>query len=451
MDNRAALTIVPAAPAAASLDLSTLNLGRDNFTAIEKAGTYDWKTEDGKLRAHRADTKAISSKFYLSPYLTCMECNTLHMVNSTKLFMQIIASVKQGSGMKGVDVEILPVCTGCRQSYAFSVGADDFTDQIAQSKLTLHKLREMRAAAALKVQISYRGLAGRRAAVRELRLKRQKKRAMRLAATKVENNWRVRVAKQTLRVKRAVKRVCAAHHIVITASLEPRPGGLKTYWYDREEELDLLKLDYRELIRRSGNSPPKHVVERNLLEMEARVHELECMYAALIQKRFRGMVGRRFMLFYRQAVARRLGYHNTAAMRIQLFFRNAFARKALARLKFEKKTAQWLQDYKDVNAAERKAAARKAFTDRVQEWYNKERDEEVVARYTGKTAYGAYGGKRQIAFQKSAYADTEPVALNIQVVREEEARLRRIADEKRAAHERKLFLLGKFDANPAFR
>ena len=92
-----------------------------------------------------------------------MECNTLHMVNSTKLFMQIIASVKQGSGMKGVDVEILPVCTGCRQSYAFSVGADDFTDQIAQSKLTLHKLREMRAAAALKVQISYRGLAGRRA------------------------------------------------------------------------------------------------------------------------------------------------------------------------------------------------------------------------------------------------------------------------------------------------
>lgn len=50
-----------------------------------------------------------------------------------------------------------------------------------------------------------------------------------------------------------------------------------------------------------------------------------------------------------------------------------------------------------------------------QQWYNKERDEEVVARYTGKTAYGAYGGKRQIAFQKSAYADTEPVALNIQV------------------------------------
>lgn len=63
MDNHEALALIPASPAAesssaaASLDLSTLNLGRDNFTATEKADVYDWKTEDGKLRAHRADTK----------------------------------------------------------------------------------------------------------------------------------------------------------------------------------------------------------------------------------------------------------------------------------------------------------------------------------------------------------------------------------------------------------
>ena len=63
--------------------------------------------------------------------------------------------------MAGVEPEMLPVCTGCGQSYAFSIGADDFAEHIAASKATLEKLREIRAAAALKVQISYRGLAGR--------------------------------------------------------------------------------------------------------------------------------------------------------------------------------------------------------------------------------------------------------------------------------------------------
>jgi len=134
-----------------------------------------------------------------------------------------------------------------------------------------------------------------------------------------------------------------------------------------------------------------------------------------------------------------------------MFFRNSFAKKELAKLKFEKKTAAWLQEYKDVNAAERKAASRKEFTDRVQQWYKVERDQEIVARYTGKTAYGSHDGKRQIAFQKSPYADPVPISLNIQVVREEEARVRKIADDKRREHERKLFLIGKFDANPAFR
>ena len=41
-------------------DLQTQNLGRDVYTATEVASTYDWKTEDGKLRAHRAETKVRS-------------------------------------------------------------------------------------------------------------------------------------------------------------------------------------------------------------------------------------------------------------------------------------------------------------------------------------------------------------------------------------------------------
>ncbi len=34
-----------------------LNVGRDVYTAVEPAPVYDWKTEDGKLRAHRSDAR----------------------------------------------------------------------------------------------------------------------------------------------------------------------------------------------------------------------------------------------------------------------------------------------------------------------------------------------------------------------------------------------------------
>ncbi len=37
-----------------------LNVGRDVYTAVEPAPAYDWKAEDGKLLAHRADTKVCA-------------------------------------------------------------------------------------------------------------------------------------------------------------------------------------------------------------------------------------------------------------------------------------------------------------------------------------------------------------------------------------------------------
>ena len=67
------------------------------------------------------------------------------MVNSSKLFLQIVASIKKTGGIGGVHRQALPVCTGCGLSYAYAVGAEDFTDAIAKSRATLEKLRELRA------------------------------------------------------------------------------------------------------------------------------------------------------------------------------------------------------------------------------------------------------------------------------------------------------------------
>lgn len=92
-----------------------------------------------------ASAQALGSSFYLSPYLTCMECNTLHMVNSTKLYSQIVASINDGQGMAGVAPESLPVCTGCNMTYAYHIGAEDFSEHIAKGRATLEKLRQLRA------------------------------------------------------------------------------------------------------------------------------------------------------------------------------------------------------------------------------------------------------------------------------------------------------------------
>ncbi len=47
----------------------------------------------------------------------------------------------------------------------------------------------------------------------------------------------------------------------------------------------------------SGHSPPMHVAEQNYLEMERRVHEIECMYAARV---------RLFLAYFRPSVRPRI-------------------------------------------------------------------------------------------------------------------------------------------------
>jgi hypothetical protein len=106
---------------------------------------------------------------------------------------------------------------------------------------------------------------------------------------------------------------------------------MQCYWYKTKAELDLLYKDYRILVQRTvgtGNRPPLYVVEQNINEVARRVMALLNMYATRIQARWRGLVGREFLMgVYKRQIVRVREIRHAAAYSLQRTFRGWFARK----------------------------------------------------------------------------------------------------------------------------
>ena len=103
--------------------------------------------------------------------------------------------------------------------------------------------------------------------------------------------------------------------------------GVKVFWYKRKAEVEMLYRNYRLLVERTGNEPPLWRVERNIIIIEERIHIVECKSAATIQKRVRGMIGRKFIRQYRIEKAYVLQKRCIAVFKIQRAYRNWVAKQ----------------------------------------------------------------------------------------------------------------------------
>lgn len=52
--------------------------------------------------------------------------------------------------------------------------------------------------------------------------------------------------------------------------------------------------DYRVFVDRTGNQPPLHAVEANVLEIARRIHHIETIKSVDVQRVFRGTISRMF-------------------------------------------------------------------------------------------------------------------------------------------------------------
>ena len=165
----------------------------------------------------------------------------------------------------------------------------------------------------------------------------------------------------------------------------------------------LVFVDYKLLCARLGNEPAVHALEWNVGEIARRIYKLQCAFATRIQKIFRGLLGRNFIRLYRRERARLWRIQAAGTFMIQRTYRGWVFRMRFRRHREKRAKSKLMQMYlserKDQKVAARKREQRRVLMQR----YKKQRKEEVSARFTGKSPFGAANGRKMKAFSLTEY------------------------------------------------
>jgi len=364
----------------------------------------------GAIKALRLGGRALPARWYLTPYLTCKECNAVSFVDSHKM-QPLVEGSSEWSGAYG-DVwgEWLPACSKCSATHAFVLGAREFSASIAEARLGLEHVIVAQSRMATRMQCIARGHVSRVALKARLAAEAAALAELSRRSETLQRAYRMCRSRLHLTALRNLNRINRAHRNVLYLALRPNTklwGTERVFWYRRRAELALVFDDYRVLVQRQGHIPPMKRVRNNFQNLHDRIHHFEGRYATTIQKVVRGIEGRKHILIYRLCLAQLLGIHCTASMAIQRICRGWRGRRDAIRASDTRMLEKYRRSYLDERRVGLKGKAEKATRERVLGRYKQERALEFSARATGKTAFGADGGRKLRAFGKSVYG---PVA-----------------------------------------
>lgn len=363
--------------------------------------------------------------FYLSPYLTCSECNAVVFVNAMMLRDALIADADPGANRAHLKLEALPECSGCARTYAYHVGAKDLSALIAANKRALARKRARELAASIVLQRRQRGVFGREEYARRSAAKHLFRRLLNRGAVIIQAQYRGRLGRREAVTELSLQLIKGAHSKLLKMSLVNRFGVRKVFWFKAKAELLLLFRDYKLLSRRLGNEPAVHAIEWNCAEIARRIYKLQCAFATRIQKVYRGVLGRNFIRKYRRERARLWRIQAAGTFLIQRAYRGWWFRMEFRRARQAVFKAKIMRAYMSESNA-KKAAARKAEQRRqLVQRYKRERHEERSARFTGKSPFGALGGRKMEAFRRTEYGDDKVRTLASRWAREAQDDLRK--------------------------
>ena len=394
------------------------------------------------------------SEFYLSPYLTCKECNGIQFINSVTVQRALVTQESRIPGTDDVELsyglrmESLPKCPGCGRTHTWIVGAHDLAGDIFASALEREKRKEVERVAGTKLQAWVRGYKDRRRAVELKRLRDEYNALVFRSSSMMAAVYRGRLDRRAARVERDLKRIRATHRTVMREALR-KQRGQPVFWYKRKVELELLYTNYRLLVQRTGNYPPLHRVEANIARIAERIHKIECRYASTIQKRVRGLIGRKFIRQYRIEQAHVRAVRSNACFHIQRAYHAWIGRNLWKAQRKRVRRRELLQRYREEKQEELYCKERESQMIKLRREYAVERAEENAAKLSGKVAYTRERGKLA-AFKASPYGHHKVDASSIAFLNSEIAQLNKLGSARMNLASNQQRMEDKIKSNPGF-
>ena len=342
--------------------------------------------------------------YYISPYLTCEECNNMVYIDAAALRSRInLPTLSEQVPGVTLPMEPLPPCPGCNRTNTFRIGADDLTLLLAGNAEELARRKRVQRKMSIKLQRCYRyylarryGRAQRHAIIIRNMLEARCCKAIQAMA-------RGRMARRRAVVEVALVVIKKANNLLLERALNPKLYQKRVFWYKTKTELSMIYGDYYVLVERTGHTPPVCVVEENIKEIARRIIEREGQLATRVQARWRAICVRRYITVFRLEVCRAREIVCASVFRIQRVFRGWKGRKKKHFTVVQKLKARLLDEYQTERFKKGEKVAIKGASEKLRAYYTKERQEERSARMTGLVNPKLSDGKKMKAFHESSY------------------------------------------------
>ncbi|KAF0695577.1 Aste57867_13617 [Aphanomyces stellatus] len=335
-----------------------------------------------------------ASGIYLSPYVTCKECNAINFVNALRvgLGFDMVAKGKHAlpslqtdevrEKLHMLEAEVLPVCIGCGRTINLVVGATDFTPSLAEEATAFQEAASRRNTSVVHIQRVGRGMLGRKEATRRRMAKAARDKLERWASTTIQRLMRGVISRQTTRIKSGIRIIEWTYPLIKKKLLNDKDESKKALFWFEGEDLGLVVADYRLFVDRAGPLMSLRRFEANVVLFVHRINKEEHRMAMRIQARWRGMQARRALLEVRRAIAwiGELRFH--AAILVQRTVRRYAGGKRTRRHSFQRqleksrrraqtdaakmKRARGLQ--RDVDRADTMYKSYRRKTDKLADW-----------------------------------------------------------------------------------
>ena len=200
-----------------------------------------------------------------------------------------------------------------------------------------------------------------------------------------------------------------------------------------------------------GFIPPRLQMEGNIREIHDRILARKDYLITAVQKRWRGLMCRRIVIFFKTELVRLRQWLYSRVMKIQRTYRGFINRLQYRRMRQAYEREQTMEAYREGAYEKSLQYNRERSSVILKGRYNKEREEEFTAWATGRLegceeGTTVYNGKRSFCFQASMYADdTVPRAMS-SYLELEAHNSKRISDKIDAENDRKRYINNKINA-----